>query len=344
MGSDGPEAPTLALVERLRPTVAAHTRHTPLLRSEWLSGLAGAEVFLKCENLQVTGSFKVRGAFAALEALPGDRRRAGVVAASAGNHGLGLARAASVFGVPCTVVVPSGAPEVKTAGMADLGARVLRSPHPGYDATHAWMLERAGALGGTVISPFDDPAVMAGNGGTTALEILDDLPEPDLLLAPCGGGGLSVGAGTVLRARRRQCRLVGVNTDASPGMWLSRRDGRAHLELPPAGTIAEGLEGGVSERSYRLGLGTLDDVILTRESTLRRSVPALLRREHLLVEGSGAAGVAALLDRFPGAASADPPPGFAPLDLRGKTVVVILTGGNIDGGLLEQLLHDAAEG
>ena len=323
------EPVSIELIERVREAVSRHTRRTPLLHSEWLSALVGGEVRLKCENLQVTGSFKIRGAIAALAGMSPEERARGVVAASAGNHGLGLARAASIFGVPLTVVVPRGAPRVKAEGIADLGARVLRSPHDGYDATHAWTLERLEEWGGRFVSAFEDPPIMAGNGGTTFLEVLEEFPDPDVVIAPCGGGGLSIGMGVAARARSPRTRIVGVNTDASPGMWLSRRDGRAYLEVESRPTIAEGLEGGVGERSFALGRTYIDDVIQVPEATIRRAVVDVLRHEHVLVEGSGAAGVAAILD--------------GAVDLAGRRAVVILSGGNIDPPLLTQLLAEASE-
>jgi threonine dehydratase len=304
----------LGLVERVRDPVSRAVRRTPLLPSERLSVLTGARVLLKCENLQVTGSFKVRGATAAVSLLSGDARREGVVTASAGNHGLGLARAARTAGVPCTVVVPAGAPRVKVAGMESLGASVVHSPHEGYDDTERWVLERAATWGRTFISPYDHPAVAAGNGGTLMLEILGEVAAPDLVIVPCGGGGLSAGVGAVAAARSPRTRIVGVNTDASPGMWLSRRDGRAHTRVASRPTIAEGIEGGVSERSFAWSTRWVHEVATVREATIHEAVGEILRHEHLLVEGSAAAGPAWLLEGNPAAG----------------TVVVVLTGGNID--------------
>jgi len=148
-----------ALVRAVREDVSRRVRRTPLLRSEWLSSLTGRDVFLKCENLQVTGSFKVRGALAAVGRLTPEERRRGVVASSAGNHGLGLAQAAAVHGVQATVVVPRSAPAVKVDGIAALGARAVRSPHDGYDDTQSWTLENLDRFGGAFISPFEHPAV-----------------------------------------------------------------------------------------------------------------------------------------------------------------------------------------
>jgi threonine dehydratase len=285
-----------------------------MLGSDALSERRRGDVHLKCENLQVTGSFKVRGAVAALWTLDPDRRAAGVVTASAGNHGLGLALAAARFAVPCTVVLPRDAPAVKREGIRALGARVVASPHPGYDDTLAWTRERLPVWGGTFVSPFDDPAVMAGNGGTTFLEMMEAVPELDTLVVPCGGGGLAAGMGVMARDRFPAVRVIGINTDASPGMWLSRRDGRAHLTVESAPTVAEGIEGGVSERTYELGKRLIDDVIVVPEAAVRRAVGWIATRERLVVEGAAAAGVAALLE------------GLVP---EGR-VGVVLTGANID--------------
>jgi len=312
------------LVTSIRERVAAEVRRTPLIRSERLSALTGAEVFLKCECLQVTGSFKVRGAVAAVSRLDEATRRRGVVASSAGNHGLGLARAASRFGIPATVVVPRSTPEVKAAGIEALGARVVRSPHDGYDRTQAWTLAQRRDLGGTFVSPFEDAAVIAGNGGTTALEVFEEVSGLDALVIPCGGGGCSMGAGIVARARSPGTRIIAVNTDASPGMWMSRRDGRPHLEVESRPTIAEGIEGGVGARSFPLAQRTIDEVVLVPEATIRRAVVEILLHERLVVEGSGAAGVAALLEG----------------KIEGDRIGVVLTGSNIDRERLRELLAE----
>ena len=314
------------LVSRVRDVVSRHARRTPWLPSEWLSRASGRRVFLKCESLQVTGSFKVRGALAALELLAPEDRARGVVTASAGNHGLGLAHAARLFGVPCTVVVPRNTPRVKVEGIGSLGARVLRSPHSGFDETQAWTLAHPPDPGAAYVSPFEDTGVMAGNGGTTYLEIAEQASGLDALVVPCGGGGLANGLGMMAEAAGPGApRIFGVNTDASPGMWLSRRDGRAHLAVPGAPTIAEGIEGGVGELTYRLGLRWIDTVLAVPEASIRRAVVDVLCRERLVVEGAAAAGVAAVLE------------GQVP----GERIGVILTGSNIDPERLAGLLRES---
>jgi len=300
-----------------------------MLRSEWLSQATGKDVYLKCENLQITGSFKVRGGLAAVAMLATPNRSDGVVACSAGNHGLGLAYAASLHGIACTIVVPQSVPAVKERGILALSARVIKAPFDGYDRTHAWTLQRLDELGGTFVSPFDDPVIVAANGGTTMMEILEDVPSLDTVVIPCGGGGCAIGAGVVARQLSPNTRVVGVNTDASPGMWLSRRDGRAHLHVDSQPTIADGIEGGVSERSFQSGRKYIDDVVAVSERTIRRAVSEIVYHEHVVVEGAGASGVAAVLDGVAG-----------PVD--GGPICIVLTGGNIDVSLLSSLLREYA--
>jgi threonine dehydratase len=165
---------------------------------------------------------------------------------------------------------------------------------------------------------------MAGNGVTTFLEVVEEIDDLEAVVVPCGGGGMVCGIGLMARSLRPGLEVVGVNTDASPGMWLSRRDGHAHLAVESAPTIAEGIEGGVSELTYDLGRTLIDEVIVVREETLRRSVADIARYERMIVEGAAAAGVAALVE---GA-------------LRGRKVCVVLTGSNIDPDLLFRLLKE----
>ncbi len=300
-------------VLRVTPWVRSRVKRTKLVHSEWLSSLHHGEVLLKCEHEQVTGSFKVRGAVAKLAAARPKR----VAAASAGNHGLGLAWAAREAGVACTIFVPRTVPRVKAERIEALGATLVKAPFDTFDPTQEYALGRLdGALW---VSAYDDPDVIAGNGGTTALEILEEA-QVDAIVVPCGGGGLAIGAGVVKRA----AKVIGVNSEASPGMWLSRRDGRAHLTVDSKPTIAEGIEGGVSESTYRLGLEFIDDVVMVSEAAIGRAVAEIKRREGMTIEGSAAAAVAAVVE------------GKIPRNL--GRIVVVLTGGNIDPARLESLL------
>jgi threonine dehydratase len=307
----------LTRIRRAAERITGRVRRTPLLRSEWLSGIHGGEVWLKCENLQRTGSFKIRGALAAI----GER---GVIAASAGNHGLGLATAARWKGVPCTIVVPRGIPGVKEEKLRKTGARVIKSPYDGYDDTEAWAREQNSSLGMEWISAYDHPDVIAGNGGTTALEIFEERPDLDAVVAPCGGAGLAIGLGVAARAVSPRTRVIAVNTDASPALWASWRDGRAHTRYESSPTVAEGLEGGVSQINFERSRQFVDDVVVVRESAIKAAVGDVARHECLIIEGSAAAGVAAILE------------GRVSRELR--RVALVLTGGNIDPSRLASLL------
>lgn len=321
---------TIDDVHRAAEATRSRVVRTPLLRSAWLSDLLSADVWLKCESLQRTGSFKLRGAIAALSSA----RPRSVVAASAGNHGQALALAARDLDVPCTVVVPRGVPQVKADAIRAHGAKLVMPPpdYPGadgYDGAEAYMLEHAAALGERIVSPFEDVDVVAGNGGTLALEVLDQRPDIDVFVVPCGGGGCVGGVGVVARNTSRSVHVFGVNTDASPGMWRSFRDGWAHLEVGDGTpTIADGIEGGVRRSSYALCRRVVDEIVLTREATLRDAAVQLALREKLVVEGAGAAGVGALLDRT--------------VEAGGRTICVVLTGGNIDRSRLCGLLDRGA--
>ena len=305
-------------VLRVAPSVQSRVKRTKLVRSDWLSSVYDGEVLLKCENEQETGSFKVRGAIAKVAAAKPER----VASASAGNHGLGLAWAARDAGIACTIFVPRTVPAVKAERIQALGATLVKAPFDTFDPTQEYALSRLdGALW---VSAYDDPDVIAGNGGTTALEIFEKCPA-DAVIVPCGGGGLAIGAGIV--AHRNGAKVIGVNSEASPGMWLSRRDGRAHLTIDSKSTIAEGIEGGVAESTYRLGLAHIDDVVTVSEESIRRAVAETKRREGMAIEGSAAAAVAAVVE------------GRIPRNFR--RIVVVLTGGNIDPGRLEKLLLES---
>jgi len=213
---------------------------------------------------------------------------------------------------------------VKEDGIRAEGARVVPSPFEGYDDTEAWTRNRLESLGGVFVSPFDGPAVMAGNGGTTMLEVQEELPGLDLLVAPCGGGGFLAGAGTVVCARAPRARVVGVNSEASPGMYLSRKEGKPRTRMDSRPTLAEGLEGGVGELAFRIGLSVVDEVITVTEEAIGRAMRELLRRERMVVEGSGAVGVAALLT--------------GRVEAKG-TLCVVLTGSNVDRERLAELVR-----
>jgi threonine dehydratase len=313
------------LVENVREYVSGMCVRTPCLPSEWLSQLTGGQVWLKCENLQHTGSFKIRGPLAKLPWLSKDERLAGVLCASAGNHGKGLAWAAKHYGIRCTVCVPANIPDNKEKAIRRYGAHLVKTKCDNYDETEVFAKQLAQKTGATWVSPYDDPHIQAGNGGTTAQEVFEDLPKLDALVVPVGGGGLAIGMGVVARERAPKLKVLGVNTDASPGMWLSRKDKKAHLRVDGKPTIAEGLEGGVSENTYQLGLKYIDDLLVVKEESLKKAIAEMLRRHRMAIEGSAAASVAAIME------------GLVPKSYR--RICVVLTGSNIDASRVKSIVN-----
>ena len=316
---------TLADIEAAHARIRAQIVRTPTFISRTLSGLTGATVYLKFENLQFTAAYKERGALNTLLQLSPEARAAGVIAASAGNHAQGLAYHAHRLGIPAAIVMPRTTPITKVTQTEGHRATVVIEGET-YDAAyaHARLLEAERGL--TFVHAFDDPRVIAGQG-TVAIEMLEDVPDIDTLLVPIGGGGLISGMGVVARASERPIEVVGVEAELYPSMF-NRING---TDMPCAGdTLAEGIAvkepGGITSAMVA---ELVDDILLVPERRLEEAVSLLLQIEKTVVEGAGAAGLAALLqhpDRF-----------------RGRTVGVVLCGGNIDARLLANvLLRDLA--
>jgi threonine dehydratase len=319
----GPRFPALAEVFAAARRLEGVLRPTPLVRSDGLSAAAGGAVHLKLETLQETGSFKVRGAYNALTSLPARTREAGVVAASAGNHGLGVAFAAARLGMQATVFVPGDAPEVKKRRIAALGA-ALREVAGGYDEAERAAREAALESGAAFIHPFSDPAVVAGQA-TVGLEAARALPEVGTFLVPVGGGGLIGGVGIVARALGSGVRVVGVQSEETAAMHDSLAAGE--LRSPPYGpTLCEGLSGDVDARSLGLAQRVVDAVVLVPEDAVRRAMRWLFDEEGVVAEGSAAVAAAALLEgKVTGAAG---------------PVVAVLTGSNLDARRLAGVLSE----
>jgi threonine dehydratase len=301
--------------ERLRPLVV----RTPLERSAALSDLCGLDVWLKLECFQATGSFKLRGALNALMTLRADK----VVTASAGNHGLGVARAAHVLGVAAIVVVPETASPAKVEALRRSGAELVLFG-PTYDQAEAEGLRLARERSLPFISAYNDPTVVAG-GGTIALEVLDDLPDVRTLIVPAGGGGLIGGIGVAAHGVRPEITVYGVQSVASPALHAALRAGAiVPVEVQPS--LADGLAGNVESSTITFGLlkDHVRDVVLVEETEIAEAMRWLLIHERVVVEGSAAVGVAAL--RRGG------------LDLDGR-VVVVLTGRNVAAAVLQQYVN-----
>ncbi|ODU22644.1 MAG: threonine ammonia-lyase [Sphingomonas sp. SCN 67-18] len=316
---------TLDDVRAAAARIGDHIIRTPTLKSQTLSMMTGAEVWLKFENHQFTAAYKERGALNTLLLMAPEARAKGVIAASAGNHAQGLAYHGSRLGIPVTIVMPRSTPTVKVMQTESHGATVILEGET-FDAAnaHARLLEVERGL--TFVHPFDHPHIIAGQG-TVALEMLADAPAIDTLVVPIGGGGLFSGMGTAARGLRPDIELIGVQAELYPSMYARLK----HVELPCEGdTLAEGIAvkqpGALTSRIVE---ALADDIVLVGEAHLEKAVALLLQIEKTVVEGAGAAGFAALLAQ---------PERFA-----GKTVGIILCGGNIDTRLLANvLLRDLA--
>ena len=301
-----------------------HAWHTPLVPSAALGRLAGCSAYLKMECWQHTGSFKVRGALSKLSSLSPEEWRRGVVTASAGNHGLGIAYASQVLGLPpVTIFVPEGAPKAKVERLEAFSCEIRRAGAD-YDAAHAIAEEQARAKGATYVSAYDDPVVVAAQG-TVGLEVMEDLPGADVLLVPVGGGGLIAGVAIAAKAINPGARVLGIQPEASPSAYLSLRDGRAYETFPAGPTICDGLAGGFGRVPFELASDLIDEVLVVPEADVRRSVAWLVSHEQLVAEGSGAIAIAPLLN--------------GQLDAEGQRVVAVLTGRNIDASLLFEILE-----
>lgn len=313
-------------IRAARERIAGRVRFTPMQPSTLQERLAGAPVFLKCENLQRTGSFKLRGAMNMLATLPQDASaRGGVVAASAGNHAQGVAFAASEFGLPATVVMPRAAPLAKQRATRDYGAEVLLHGDSLAEAI-AKAEEIAAERGATFVPPFDHPLIVAGQG-TLGLEILDQVPDVETVLVPAGGGGLLAGVAAAVKHARPEVRVIGVQTAAMPGIVRSLEDGVPRA-LEARRTIADGVAvAGPSELTLDLIRRYVDDVVTVSEERIAEAIVLLVERARIVVEGAGALGTAALLTG-----------GLLTGRLRhlGRTVNVI-SGGNIDVNLLGRI-------
>src|SRR5438105_7958727 len=255
-------------IEEAPAFLAGRLGRTPVEESPGLSKAIGAPVWLKLEMLQVTGSFKVRGAFWKRSHLTEAERSAGIATCSAGNHGKGIAWASRLLGLTPTIYVPRSVDPAKHSAMVALRAEVIVSEFDGYDDTEAWAREQTAQSGKVFVSAFDDEDIMAGNGGTLALEVLGDVRDARGFLLPVGGGGLSAGFSFVVKERLTATTIVGCQLEASPGLKLSLDSGHAVTRLPAIETAAGGLEGGVGEKPFEILRTRIDRVALITEEEI----------------------------------------------------------------------------
>ena len=315
---------TLADVRAAGDRIRGKVVRTPCHRSLALSRLCGCDVWAKLDYLQNTGSFKERGARNKLEGLDADSRQRGVVAASAGNHALAVAYHAADLGLRATVVMPRFAPLVKVANCHALGAEVLLHGET-FDDARGRAMALADETGRAYVPGFDDAAVVAG-AGTVALEVLEDVPSPDAVVVPVGGGGLISGMGVVLKSESPGTRVIGVESVTAPSLSAARAAGHpVRVETRP--TIADGLAvAEVGRLNFEICQSVVDNLVLVDEAQTAVAVLQLLELEKAVVEGAAAVALAAAT---------------GPLreQLQGKTVVLILCGGNIDAAVLSRVIE-----
>jgi threonine dehydratase len=314
--------PTLDDIETAREVLRGVSVYTPMEESRWLSALAGGPVLIKAENLQRTGSFKIRGAYLRMARLPPEEKAHGVVAASAGNHAQGVALAAQLLGIQATVFMPEGAPIPKENATRGYGAHVVfhgRTIDEGLVAARAFSAE----TGAVLIHPFDHVDIVTGQG-TCGLEILEQCPDVKTVIVSTGGGGFIAGIATAVKAKRPDVRVVGVQAEGAAAYVPSLAEGRP-VALESMSTMADGIAVGCpGDVPFRAIQQHVDEMVTVSEESLSRALLMLLERAKLVVEPAGAAAVAAMLDR-PG--SFETP------------AVVVLSGGNVDPLLLMKVIR-----
>lgn len=314
-----------SLIPGAREAISGGVYRTPLERSLWLSEVVGGDVRLKLECYQPTGSFKVRGALSAISSLSADQRVRGVITASAGNHGLGVAYAASRLGVEATVVVPDNASAAKVAALERFPVTLLRGGES-YDTAEQKAVELSAESGAIFVSPYNDARVIAGQG-TIGVELLEDAPDLDAVLVPVGGGGLISGIGSWLKAVNPAIEIIGVQSQASPAMERAMAAGKL-VQIPILPTLADGLAANIQRDSITFDLASalVDRILLVSEDEIEAAVRESFHELHLALEGSAVVGIAAIVNgRMTG--------------LEGKRSALIITGRNIAADKLIHLLR-----
>jgi threonine dehydratase len=300
----------------------------PLTFSHGLSEVSGAKIYLKWENLQRTGSFKLRGAVHKMRSLTRDELSRGVTAASTGNHAQGVAYGAKLLGIPATVVMPRSANRVKVENTERLGAKVILRGET-YEEAYSHCTEFTTWSGMTYIPAFEDVDVMAGQG-TIALEILESLPETDMILVPVGGGGLISGIAVGAKGINPKIEVIGVQSTQACTMFHCFKMGRM-VSVPVLPTLADGLAGGIDEVTLKIVHEHVDEIVRADEDRLLETIRWVLSHERQVVEASGVVGVTAIQQ------------GRVPR-IEEKNVVVVISGGNIDVSLLDQaVLSDVGD-
>jgi threonine dehydratase len=305
----------LSKIQEAQSNIKGAVRRTPLFYTSTYSDRCGCSVYLKCENKQKTGSFKLRGAFNKLVSLTEEEKSKGVIASSAGNHAQGVAFAATSFGVKATIVMPLTAPLSKVAATKGYGAEVVQAGQV-YDECYARAVEIQKETGATFLHPFNDVAVMAGQG-TIGLEIMEDLPKVDVVLVPIGGGGMISGIATALKSMKPEIRVIGVQAEIIASTKASLEKGQV-VTLPGAKSLADGIAVATpGSECFKYIQKYVDEVVTVTEDEIALAMFNLMERSKLVAEGSGAVPLAALLaGKVKG--------------IEGKNVVALVSGGNVD--------------
>jgi threonine dehydratase len=318
--------PTLADVLRARVAIAPYLKPTPVLEPEALGEALGCRAVLKCENLNPTGAFKVRGGVNLVSTLEAEERARGVLAVSTGNHGQSIAFAARLFGAPAVIYMPEGANPLKVAATRALGAEVVQVGRD-FDAAREAAEVRAHRDGLRYVHSSNEPLLVAGVG-TCALELLEEAPDLDILFVPVGGGSGVLGAATVARAVNPAIRVIGVQAEGAPAVYRSWKEGR-YVETPEVNTFAEGL---ATRQPFALPLALLprlvDEIMLVSDAEIAAAIRLLIATSRQLAEGAGAAATAAAMKRRD--------------ELAGKNVGLVLSGGNITVEQLRAVLGRSA--
>ena len=307
------DVPAIRDVLEASERIRGHAILTPILTCSSLDAIFGARLFFKCENFQKVGAFKFRGACNAVFSLAESDASRGVATHSSGNHAAALALAAKLRGIPCRVVMPCNAPDVKKAAVAGYGAEIDFCA-PTLAAREALLEAVVARTGAVVVHPYDDAHVIAGQG-TVALELLDAVPNLDLVLTPIGGGGLTAGVALTVKSRSPNTRMVAVEPEGADDAYRSFRNGARLPSIAPQ-TIADGLLTSVGVRNFALIRRCVDDIVTVGDPAIIRAMRLLWERMKIVVEPSAAVPLAALVEKR--------------IDIRGARVGIVLSGGNVD--------------
>ncbi len=309
-------------IELAQSRIRSAIRRTPMVSSDTFSRITGKEIYLKLENLQKAGSFKIRGAYYKLSRLSPSVRKKGVVAASAGNHAQGVAFASSLLGIRSTIVMPEGASLAKQMATRSYGGEIILY---GQDTDEALgYAKKIAERGMTFIHPFDDEQVIAGQG-TIGLEVLEEVPGVEAIIVPVGGGGLISGISTIVKKRRPKIKIIGVQSAHAPSAYLSLEKKKI-VEVKVKPTLADGIAlRRVGETTFPIIQKRVDEIVTVQEDEIASAILLLMERKRVVAEGAGAAPLAALLSRK--------------WKIRQKKIVLVISGGNIDVHLLDRIIE-----